>query len=167
MEFLLNTWYVAGWASELGAATMLPRRLLDEPVVMFRDSGGRAHALHDRCPHRFSPLSRGQLIAENGTVQCGYHGLQFDGSGRCTLNPLGAGTIPSAAKVRAYPLVGLRKPFANEDTPMLEAQQASIADADFWSLRPVLLEGDAAAVRVRRLLEGLVQAERATAASGA
>jgi vanillate O-demethylase monooxygenase subunit len=71
---------------------------------------------------------------------------------------------PGAAEIVKQVVLGLREPFANEDTPMLEAQQASIADADFWSLRPVLLQGDAAAVRVRRLLDGLIKAERAAAA---
>ena len=101
MKLLLNTWYVAAWASEVEATTLLPRRLLDQPVVMFRDAEGHAHALHDRCPHRFVPLSKGQSIPEKGVVQCGYHGLQFDGTGRCVLNPHGDGVIPSAAKVRA------------------------------------------------------------------
>jgi vanillate O-demethylase monooxygenase subunit len=50
-------------------------------------------------------LSCGRLLAEKGAVQCGYHGLQFDGSGECVLNPHGDGKIPVAAKVRSYPLV--------------------------------------------------------------
>ena len=45
--FLFNAWYVAAWADELGDQ-MLPRRLLDIPIVLFRTSDGRPHALHDR-----------------------------------------------------------------------------------------------------------------------
>lgn len=105
MNFLRNTWYMAGWASELAPGQLLARRLLDEPVVMFRDAAGLPQALHDRCPHRFVPLSAGRVQRERGTVQCGYHGLEFDGSGRCVLNPHGEGAVPAAAKVRAYPLV--------------------------------------------------------------
>lgn len=105
MAYLLNTWYVAGWADELAPGALVSRRLLDIPVVMFRDAQGKPHALHDRCPHRFLPLSAGKLNAETGTVQCGYHGLEFDGTGRCTLNPHGDNTIPKAAKVRSYPLL--------------------------------------------------------------
>lgn len=105
MTFLRNTWYVAAWSSELATGQLLARRLLDESVVMFRDGLGIAHALLDRCPHRFVPLSAGRVLAASGRVQCGYHGLAFDGTGRCVDNPHGDHAIPKAAKTRAYPLV--------------------------------------------------------------
>jgi len=53
----------------------------------------------------------------------------------------------------------LRRPFAEEDQPMLEAQQNEIGDSDFWSLKPVLLSGDGPAVRARRVLDSLIKAE--------
>ncbi|WP_321810172.1 aromatic ring-hydroxylating dioxygenase subunit alpha [Burkholderia sp. BCC1985] len=105
MEYLFNTWYMAGWSSELENDTLLARKLLDQPIVMFRDGMNVAHALYDRCPHRFAPLSCGRFVADKGSVQCGYHGLEFDGSGRCVRNPHGDGRIPAAARVRSYPLV--------------------------------------------------------------
>lgn len=105
MDYLLNAWYMAGWGSELEKGVLLARRLLDQPIVMFRDTGNVAHALLDRCPHRFAPLSCGRLLEEKGAVQCGYHGLEFSGSGECVLNPHGDGKIPAAAKVRSYPMV--------------------------------------------------------------
>ena len=43
---------------------------------------------------------------------------------------------------------------------MLEAQQRRIGDAEFWSLKPVLLAGDAGSVRVRRKLQQLVAEEQ-------
>ncbi|MFP3613168.1 aromatic ring-hydroxylating dioxygenase subunit alpha [Paraburkholderia sp. SIMBA_050] len=54
----------------------------------------------------------------------------------------------------------LSHPFTKEDMPMLEAQQATIGDKDFWSLKPVLLAGDAAAVRARRTLDQMVEREQ-------
>jgi phenylpropionate dioxygenase-like ring-hydroxylating dioxygenase large terminal subunit len=39
-----------------------------------------------------------------GRIQCAYHGLRFDGSGRCTLNPHGDKTIPEALRVGTYRL---------------------------------------------------------------
>ena len=107
MDYLLNAWYMAGWSSELEKGGLLARKLLDQPIVMFRDARTVAHALLDRCPHRFAPLSCGRLLEEKGAVQCGYHGLEFAGSGECVLNPHGDGKIPVAAKVRSYPLVEL------------------------------------------------------------
>lgn len=56
----------------------------------------------------------------------------------------------------------IERAFRQEDKPMLEAQQRRIGAADFWSLKPVLLPGDAGAVRARRKLDALVAAEGAT-----
>ena len=51
--------------------------------------------------------------------------------------------------------------FSQQDKPMLEAQQRRIGAAEFWSLKPVLLPGDAGAVRVRRKLQALLGKEGA------
>ena len=37
------------------------------------------------CPHRSAPLSLGRV--ENGTLECKYHGWQFDGEGKCAFIP--------------------------------------------------------------------------------
>jgi phenylpropionate dioxygenase-like ring-hydroxylating dioxygenase large terminal subunit len=103
MTYLRNVWYVAGWAEELTADKLVSRCVLDEQVVMFRDASGMPKALVDRCPHRFAPLSMGQLC--DGVIQCNYHGLRFNGEGRCVHNPHGDGTIPKNANVTSYPLV--------------------------------------------------------------
>lgn len=50
--------------------------------------------------------------------------------------------------------------FATEDKPMVEDQQQLMGQADFWTLKPVLLAGDAGAVRARRALQALIQAEQ-------
>jgi phenylpropionate dioxygenase-like ring-hydroxylating dioxygenase large terminal subunit len=49
--------------------------------------------------------------------------------------------------------------FEYQDKPVIEAQQHSIGDQDLMSLRPVLLPGDAAAARARRVLQKLIEAE--------
>lgn len=102
MAFLRNTWYVAAWADQVPAGEMLPRKILDEGMLLFRDEGGRAVALRDRCPHRYAPLHLGKL--KNGIVECGYHGLRFDSAGTCVYNPHGDGMIPPNARVDSYPI---------------------------------------------------------------
>ena len=99
--FIRNAWYIAAWADELGQKP-LARRICDEPVVLFRDQAGRAAALVDRCCHRAAPLSKGELVPAG--IQCGYHGLVFDGSGRCVAVP-GQANISDSVRVRSYPLV--------------------------------------------------------------
>jgi phenylpropionate dioxygenase-like ring-hydroxylating dioxygenase large terminal subunit len=105
MTYLMNAWYVAGWANELVANKLLSRRFLEQAIVLFRDSHGIPHALADRCPHRFAPLSMGKLCDGGAAIQCPYHGLRFGPDGACVLNPHGGGAIPKAATVRSYPLV--------------------------------------------------------------
>lgn len=100
MSYLLNCWYVAALSDELGG-NPLGRIYLDTKVVLFRDDAGVAHALSDRCPHRFVPLSAGRVVG--GALECPYHGLRFDGTGACAHNP--QGEIPRQAAVRSYPLI--------------------------------------------------------------
>lgn len=99
-----NAWYMAAWSEELKPGSLLARTILDEPVVMFRAADGTAAALEDRCPHRFAPLSAGRLLSGD-RLQCAYHGLELDRQGACVLNPHGARSVPSRARVTAWPVV--------------------------------------------------------------
>jgi vanillate O-demethylase monooxygenase subunit len=83
-SFLRNCWHVAAFANELDA-DFLTRRLLDEPVLLLRTSGGTIAALDDHCPHRLVPLSVGKRVGD--TVQCGYHGTVVGADGRCLRIP--------------------------------------------------------------------------------
>lgn len=96
-----NCWYVAAHAHEITDA-VFARTLLDQPVIFWRTPEGKVAALADRCPHRLVPLSTGRIV--NGVVECGYHGLRFDGTGACTHVP-GQDSIPSNAKVNTFPVV--------------------------------------------------------------
>lgn len=97
--FLRNAWYVAALARELGPAP-LARRLLGEAVVLYRTQDGRPVALEDACPHRRLPLSMGRVKGD--AIECGYHGLTFDCSGRC-IDAATQERIPPQARVRSYP----------------------------------------------------------------
>ena len=102
MNYLRNAWYVAAMHDELLPGNLLARTYLDEPLVLFRNAAGEPQALADRCPHRFAPLSAGKLCDGGNIIQCGYHGLRFNGEGHCTGNPHGNGAIPKAAVIKAY-----------------------------------------------------------------
>lgn len=102
MSYLKNCWYAAAWSTELVGTHPLARKLLDMDVVLFRTEAGELVALHDRCPHRFAPLSMGTVIGE--AIQCPYHGLQFGPTGACVHNPHYA-ALPKAAQVSAWPLL--------------------------------------------------------------
>jgi phenylpropionate dioxygenase-like ring-hydroxylating dioxygenase large terminal subunit len=97
-SFPLGQWYVAALSWEL-KDTPVGRTLLNKPVVLFRTAAGQVAALEDRCCHRALPLSNGTL--EERGLRCGYHGLLFNGDGKCVEIP-GQEKIPSKAKVPAY-----------------------------------------------------------------
>ena len=99
--FLKNCWYVAAWDHEISDG-LQSRTILNHPVVLFRGPDSIPHALEDRCCHRGLPLSLGNV--RESTVQCGYHGLEFNFDGAC-VNVPGQSTIPPEARVRSYPVV--------------------------------------------------------------
>ena len=100
--FLMNCWYVAAWDYELIDGKLLPRTLLDKPVVLYRGDSGRVVALDNRCAHRGAKLSNGRR--EGDCLRCMYHGLKFDPSGKCVQIP-GQDNIPPRLGVRSYPVV--------------------------------------------------------------
>lgn len=73
----------------------------------------------------------------------------------CSTRRFAPGNADVTAKIRA----ALMKAFVEEDKPMLEKQQVRMGTADFWSLSPALLKVDLGAVRARRKLEALIEAE--------
>ncbi len=73
-----NCWYVIAWEHEIPAADspkLFTRKLLNEPILVYRTAQGGLVALEDRCPHRHAPLSVGRR--EGDFIRCGYHGLKF------------------------------------------------------------------------------------------
>ena len=87
---------------ELIDGKLLSRTLLGEHVLLYRGESGNVVALNDRCPHRGALLSQGRL--EGDGVRCMYHGIKYDGSGKCVQIP-GQDMIPPKLKVRSYPVV--------------------------------------------------------------
>jgi len=98
--YLRNSWYVVAWSKELTSAP-LAVKVMGEAVVVYRTADGAVAALSDRCPHRHLPLSMGKVVGE--TLQCGYHGMTFDGTGRC----VGVPSQPETpdVRVKSYPAI--------------------------------------------------------------
>ena len=99
--FLKNHWYVAAWSDELGAEP-LALTMLDEDVLLYRKRDGTPVALENRCAHRRLPLSKGRIVGDE--IQCGYHGLVYDGDGACVKVP-GQARAPRGTRVRSYPVI--------------------------------------------------------------
>jgi len=102
-----EAWYVIARSAELPPGTITQRWIHGFPVALFRQSGGELRALSDACAHRQLPLSMGRIEGE--TIRCRYHGLRFDGEGRCVEVP-GQEGPPASLRIAAFPLVE-RSPF--------------------------------------------------------
>lgn len=77
-------WFATARSTDLGTKP-LARKILGQPIVLFRNQNGAVSALLDQCPHRGYALSKGPV--QNGEIKCPYHGWRFNGSGACTQIP--------------------------------------------------------------------------------
>ena len=98
--FLKNAWYAAAWSYEV-KKELFERTIIGVSILFYRKENNEAVAINNTCPHRYSPLHMGTLLGD--VVECAYHGLRYDSSGRCVHNPHGEGKIPEKMCTKAYP----------------------------------------------------------------
>lgn len=98
--YLKNSWYVAAHSFEVVGNKPVARKICDKSVVIFRGEDSEVGILSDRCPHRFAPLSTGEVSGNN--IQCGYHGIKFDRTGACAHIP-GDLAVPGGFAAKHYP----------------------------------------------------------------
>lgn len=101
---LQNNWWPVSVVTSLQADRPNAIELLGQKLVLFREDGGTNdqgewQCLADQCAHRFAPLSEGRVVPKSDsvggdsggcascTLQCAYHGWEFQGDGKCTKVP--------------------------------------------------------------------------------
>ncbi|WP_055076196.1 Rieske 2Fe-2S domain-containing protein [Pseudanabaena sp. 'Roaring Creek'] len=83
----LEVWYPVFYLEDLDKTKPAKFTLLERDLVIWWDRHSNAwQAFDDRCPHRLVPLSEGR-IAEDGLLECPYHGWAFKGDGSCDRIP--------------------------------------------------------------------------------
>ncbi len=83
----IESWYPVFYVEDLDKTKPIPFTLLDRDLVIWWDSLAQEwRAFVDRCPHRLARLSEGR-IAEDGLLECPYHGWAFTGAGTCDRIP--------------------------------------------------------------------------------
>ena len=102
MTYVRNAWYVAAFAHDVLAQRPSGVRVLNEPIVLWRNTAGELTALEDRCIHRLAPLSLGRCEGER--LRCMYHGWLYDRGGRVVEIP-GQSRLSSNLGVRSYPVL--------------------------------------------------------------
>ena len=98
-----SQWYVLLKSRQVRHALVGVTRMC-ERLVFWRDGSGRVNCLRDFCVHRGAALSKGK-VTDGGHLQCPFHGLQYDASGRVTLIPANgrAVPVPERFRGRGYP----------------------------------------------------------------
>jgi phenylpropionate dioxygenase-like ring-hydroxylating dioxygenase large terminal subunit len=84
---LMLAWYPVFYLRDLDRAKPQAFTLLDINLVLWWDkAAAQWQAFEDKCPHRLVPLSEGR-IAEDGLLECPYHGWAFGSTGDCQRIP--------------------------------------------------------------------------------
>jgi vanillate O-demethylase monooxygenase subunit len=99
-----NSWYVADLSRNF--RYKLEKKIITGlPIVMWRNQQGQVVAFDGRCRHKRFPLWDGTLL-EDGTLRCAYHGMCYDGQGRCVDIPMQPDIpISPTAQLHAFPVV--------------------------------------------------------------
>ena len=87
-----NHWYAIAESRELGRGRPLGLKRLGEQLVLWRTRDSGVACAADQCPHRGAALGAGRQVGDH--VQCPFHGLEFDASGRCMRVPADGSTAP-------------------------------------------------------------------------
>ena len=75
-------WFRIAASSELPKRKVAVFRINGCEVVAFRDDQGAVAVVDPICPHMGAHLGYGGRVV-NGQLRCPFHGLRFDGEGRC------------------------------------------------------------------------------------
>lgn len=97
---LINEWHVVARSEDVPSGGVLPARLLNEDIVVWRLSD-QLMAWQDLCIHRGTRLSLGRVADD--TLICPYHGWVYNTEGRCVRIPAHPNQAPpTRARVQAY-----------------------------------------------------------------
>jgi len=147
--FLRGLWYLATPGHLLKRGQIAGHVILDEPILLGRDSRARPFAVADLCPHRGIQLSNGHF--DGAAVVCPFHGWRFRPDGVCTHIPsLVAGQDMDLEKIRirAYPVrevqgnIWIYMSHDHEDPPFAPFEIPEIGDRPYNIATPLIFETD-------------------------
>jgi nitrite reductase/ring-hydroxylating ferredoxin subunit len=103
-ELLRRAWLPVAASSELTESSpILPVRVLDEGLILFRSNSGEVGLMQERCPHNGYHLA-GSSVEENSLV-CWKHGWNFGIDGACWVVGYQGKTWPVQwANAKTYPV---------------------------------------------------------------
>lgn len=81
-----RAWWTIGWSGDVQQARVVPLKVLERDVVLWRDMSGEVHAQAGHCPHLGVHIGYGGEVVGK-TVRCPFHGWQYDVSGKLATQP--------------------------------------------------------------------------------
>ena len=98
-----DQWYAVLESREVPRGRPVGVIRLGEKLVFWRDARGQVICQRDQCAHRGAALSKGNVVGDN--VECPFHGLRYDATGRCQLIPANGRItpVPERFRVHTYP----------------------------------------------------------------
>jgi phenylpropionate dioxygenase-like ring-hydroxylating dioxygenase large terminal subunit len=93
-----NQWYAVLDSKQLQRNKLIGVTRLSEKLVFWRDEDNQVHCIFDKCCHRGASLSAGKVVDSH--VECPFHGLQYDNSGKVTMIPANGKQKPVSANYR-------------------------------------------------------------------
>lgn len=103
LDMIQNQWYIVLESKEVGTNPLGVTRL-GERLVFWRQKNNQVVCLKDQCVHRGAKISLGKVCDD--TIQCPFHGFEYDSSGKCTFLPAYGKEwdIPDHFRIRSYPI---------------------------------------------------------------
>lgn len=105
-----RTWVPLASTYETDPDRPSPVEFLGQKYVCYRDNNQQWVVMDDSCPHRLVPLSEGRINRASNSLQCSYHGWEFNSNGDCIRIPQAAPDIEQTAMsskrscVASYPV---------------------------------------------------------------
>lgn len=100
-ETIATPWHPVALSADVPAGVTRAVILENREIVVWRGDEGAVHAWDDRCPHRGMRLSYG--FVRGGSLNCLYHGWQYEGSSRCMRIPAHPDLeVPKTIRATAY-----------------------------------------------------------------
>lgn len=93
-----NQWYAILPSKAVKTNQIVGVKRLNLELALFRNEKGEIGCVVDQCTHRGAALSKGKIKGD--CIQCPFHGLEFDRTGRCAFIP--ANGKASTADISRY-----------------------------------------------------------------
>jgi phenylpropionate dioxygenase-like ring-hydroxylating dioxygenase large terminal subunit len=97
-----NFWYAVLDSKEVKRGKITCAKRFSKNLAFFRDKEGKVGCIERICAHRSADIGTGKIV--NDHIQCPFHGLEYDRSGKVILIPANGknAKVPENFRVKSY-----------------------------------------------------------------